>query len=533
MARTKQTARKWTGALGPRRSEADRKAAREAAEKKAFEAPNAEQKAAVDAFAAAIDEAKTTTQLYLASPRIFALKYLGDCPHQPSCKHSLRCMQECHAIPPQQRTERDQRLADEFKNDFWHPYNEWQKLRPNLVAESELDDEEESFLRRFNCLLHLIADVYVHPFTEEMVDDFVSHFFSYFFSDYYGADVREEPERNAAADAPEEKKAPVLAPQYPCCARCRGPRSSRVGSPFCGACRDKVLPERERKQKAREEKEEKGEDPAAVDESSDADTDADTDAAVAAAMEEMDEDIDDDDPAPPKSKRKRKRKADEAFEKQMERLEKKQEKESKSKRAASTLETQKKAVEAFVEVVCKQRLSDEQLFAKFQERVKFAVSEADKQDQDPLCGRHIGSDEDIKKQFAISGRVDIAARVKDGKAIVAKIEENRRLRKQPTSATEVGKLFGVGQTLAKKMKAVAEFHKANIWFLPTALDLDQARVQEDKTKWFTWDLLSRHLSTIQDTLDKRNGSGNGSGGGMDQEQGEEGQEQHSDADDRE
>ena len=64
-------------------------------------------------------------------------------------------------------------MADEFKDDFWHPYNEWQKLRPNLVAESELDDEEESFLRRFNCLLHLIADVYVYPFTEEMVVDFV------------------------------------------------------------------------------------------------------------------------------------------------------------------------------------------------------------------------------------------------------------------------------------------------------------------------------------------------------------------------
>ena len=161
-------------------------------EKKAFEAPNAEQKAAVDAFAAAIDEAKTTTQLYLASPRIFALKYLGDCPHQPSCKHSLRCMQECHAIPPQQRTERDQRLADDSRTNFGILTTVDKKLRPNLVAESELDDEEESFLRRFNCLLHLIADVYVHPFTEEMVDDFVSHFFSYFFSDYYGADVRSQ-----------------------------------------------------------------------------------------------------------------------------------------------------------------------------------------------------------------------------------------------------------------------------------------------------------------------------------------------------
>ena len=84
------------------------------------------------------------------------------------------------------------------------------------------------------------------------------------------------------------------------------------------------------------------------------------------------------------------------------------------------------------------------------------------------------------------------------------------------------------------MKAVAEFHQANIWFLPTALDLDQARVQEDKTKWFTWDLLSRHLSTIQDTLDKRNGrAATAAADEWTRNKAKKGEEQRSDAADRE
>ena len=201
---------------------------------------------------------------------------------------------------------------------------------------------------------------------------------------------------------------------------------SRVGSPFCGACRDKVLPERERKQKAREEKEEKGEDPAAVDESSDADTDADTDAAVAAAMEEMDEDIDDDDPAPPKSKRKRKRKADRGVRKAdgatgKEARERKQVK--KGRLDAQNAEESGGGVRrGGLQAAAERRAAVRQISRACQVRGE----RSRRARQDPLCGRRIGSDEDIKKQFAISGRVDIAARVKDGKAIVAKIEENRR-----------------------------------------------------------------------------------------------------------